>query len=215
VWIALGKARVAVAPQATVGSTGTDDREDREPTVSVHESWLEVLRVDATGQPEGEPLRVTAPDGNVAAYDAIAAHGENLLVAVREDASVAELDEGSIRILRVSADGSVEHERLDTPDLGASAPSLLFDSEPGGGAPHGWMVLASRAGQTMVGGLTPFGSPLEAVRVDVGLGRVGVLAARAGNLLVTSPSGQGALFRTLRCGVAEPNGDAGSSLDSP
>ncbi len=212
VWIALGKPDELTNPAMRAS---TDEPSADDDALLVNRSWLEVVRLDEAGQPEGEPLRVTPTRGSVVAYDAIAAHGDHLLLAAREDASIAELDEGTIRVLRLSGDGSVQEEAVQAPNLGASAPSLIFDSKPGGGAPHGWMVLASRSGQTMIGGLTPFGSPLEIVQPDPGLGRVGVLAARGGQLLVTKPSGQGAVFETMHCDVAEmPPADAGV-LPSP
>lgn len=175
-------------------------------------SWLELAALDDTGRPQGEPLRITPSDGHVVAYDGVPAHDGSVLFAVREADTLAELDEGSVWLIRVGADGSIHRERIETDGLGASAPSLVFDAAPGGGAPHGWLVLATGGGSTMLAGLTPWGSPLESPGPSSALGIGGVLAARQGALLVVTPHGRDAVFTMVRCRVQEAAMDASVPL---
>ncbi len=195
-WIALGKAKVT----EQVGD---------EPLVAPQHAWLEVMPLDDEGRPSGEPLRVTSAQGRVVAYDGLAAHDGSVLFAVRDAETPAELDDGRVRMIRVTPDGTTSVHEVEAPELGASAPNLLYDQNPGGGAPHGWLVVASGAGTTMVAGLSPMGMPLEPATPSGTLGLAGVLAARQGTLLIARPSGRDAVLGLARCGVQEAMPDGG------
>ncbi len=195
-WVALGEAKPS-------------EDSSSEPLVVPKHAWLEVMPLDASGKPTAEPLRVTDERGRVVAYDGLAAHDGSVLFAVRDGETPAELDDGQVQLIRVQADGSITKQVVEAPHLGASAPNLLYDTNPGGGAPHGWLVLASGGGTTMLAGLSPFGVPLEAATASSTLGTAGVLAAQRGELLVVRPRGRDAVFGLARCLVTDQPRDAG------
>jgi hypothetical protein len=126
------------------------------------------------------------------------------LFAVREDPTGGALDDGRVRMVRVGPDGSVQAEPVAVDWLGAGAPSLIFDRRPRGGAPHGWLALASGSGSLLLAGLSSSGSPLEPARSDPELGVSGVLAAHEGRLLLVSPHGRDAVLRWTTCLVTPP-----------
>jgi hypothetical protein len=194
-WIALGPAKKA-APKTPEEPTA--EGEDDAPLAAAA-SWLELVRVDQGGKAESEVLQLTPREGHVSAYDVVAAHDGRLLFAVRDDGGGAEFDDARIAMIRVGVDGSVERDVMPVEDLGASAPSLLFDPKPGDGAPHGWLALASVTGATMLAGLTPWGAALEAPATDDGLSGAGVLAALQGQLLVARPRGRDLRLELVRC----------------
>ncbi len=197
-WLALGET------EASPADAGVDA-----PLLPTR-SWIELVKLDERGHVTSSPLRVTSETGHVVAYDAVSAHDGSVLFAVRDDANAAVLDDATVSIIRVGPDGSPDPQNLDTPDLGASAPSLLFDTSPGSGAPHGWLVLASASGRTTFAGLSPFGGPLEVLRADSAVENAAVLGAKGGALLIAQPRGKGVDFGLLDCRVSDaPLRDAG------
>lgn len=193
-WIALGPAKQA----AKLPDEPTAEGEDDAP-LAASASWLEVVRVDQSGKAESAVLQLTPKEGHISAYDVVAAHDGRLLFAVRDDGGGAEFDDARIDMIRVGVDGSVERDVMPVEDLGASAPSLLFDPKPANGSPHGWLALASTTGATMLAGLTPWGAALDAPATDDGLSGAGVLAALQGQLLVARPRGRDVQLELVRC----------------
>jgi hypothetical protein len=197
------KSRAANEDTASDLAQSQDDSEDEAPLVPAT-SWLELLRVDADGRAESSVLEVTPKEGHVTAYDVVAAHDGRLLFAVRDDGGGASFDDARIEVIRVGTDGAIDHEVIPTEELGASAPSLLFDPEPSAGAPHGWLALGNVSGQALLAGLAPWGTPLETLGTDPGLSGAGVLAALQGKLLVARPRGRDVQLEAVHCKVGAP-----------
>jgi hypothetical protein len=194
-WIAMGKPAAPTDDDAPLPSSN---------------AWLELLRLDAQGNPLTGILPLTPKAGHVTAYDVVAAHDGRLLFSVRDDGGGAEFDSASIQMIRVSVDGAIDSELVAIDDLGAGAPSLLFDPDPGNGAPHGWLALASANGSTILAGLMPNGTPTEPPDADPTLASAEPLAALRGEILVARPRGRDVDLGMLRC-VPKATDSAGAS----
>ena len=174
--------------------------------------WIEVLRLDAAGQPQGEPITASSPDAMVQSFDLQAGHDGSALLSWREDFSNAGTSGGRVFVGRLTAGGDVERHAVDGEKFGGTLPTLLFDPRPPSGVPHAWLTLESAAGDSALAALSPMGRPLEVLGGGIGLGVASVLGALNGQLLLARPKGRDVVFLLARCGYqpAAPRPDGGA-----
>jgi hypothetical protein len=158
---------------------------------AVTTAWLEVVLVDASGAPSGDPLRVTPDDGHVISFDAAPAADGGLVVAYRDEDSPTGAGGGMVTMIRIAAGGGVagSHQSDEgTPSDGA--PTLL----------PGWVAIPTLRGADLLARLGDDGLPRETLLADPSLGRGEPIAARGEQLLVAEPEGKAMRLRVLSCG---------------
>jgi hypothetical protein len=158
---------------------------------AVMSAWLEVVLVDASGAPSGDPLRVTADDGHVISFDAAPATDGGLVLAYRDEDSPTGAGGGMVKMVRIAAGGGISgsHQSDEgTPSDGA--PTLL----------PGWVAIPTLRGADLLARLNHDGLPSEPLLADPSLGRGEPIAARGAELLVAEPEGKAMRLRVLSCG---------------
>lgn len=161
-----------------------------EPAVRVNRRWLQVLAVDALGVPVGTPIDVTAREGFVVGFDVVSGHADELLFAYREDRSAPGISGGAIHTATLSPGGSPEVRVAVAEGVGSGIPSLTFDADPGGGAPHGWLSYTEENGETRLLALLPNGEPVDMGASRLELGEAVLLAAHQGRVVTARPAGR-------------------------
>ncbi|NUO48841.1 MAG: hypothetical protein HOV80_08295 [Polyangiaceae bacterium] len=158
---------------------------------AVTSAWLEVVLVDASGAPSGDPLRVTPDDGHVISFDAAPAADGGLVLAYRDEDSPTGAGGGMVKMIRIAAGGGISgsHQSDEgTPSDGA--PTLL----------PGWVAIPTLRGADLLARLGNDGLPSEPILADPSLGRGEPIAARGDQLLVAEPEGKAMRLRVLTCG---------------
>ncbi|NUO52423.1 MAG: hypothetical protein HOV80_26545, partial [Polyangiaceae bacterium] len=158
---------------------------------AVTSAWLEVVLVDASGAPSGDPLRVTPDDGHVISFDAAPAADGGLVLAYRDEDSPTGAGGGMVKMIRIAAGGGISgsHQSDEgTPSDGA--PTLL----------PGWVAIPTLRGADLLARLGNDGLPSEPLLADPSLGRGEPIAARGDQLLVAEPEGKAMRLRVLSCG---------------
>lgn len=167
-------------------------------------SWVELMPLSADASAAGEPLAVTDRSGFVQGFDLIPGHGGSALLVWRSARSTPGTRGGVIRIARVFPDGTTEVEFIEDQNVGTGVPQFLFDRDPRGGAPHGWLVIDGASGWTRFAGLSPLGQQLEMLEGDSSVGVGSLLAAHHGRLLLAAPRGRNMDLSLVRCGDGTP-----------
>lgn len=197
-WLAFGRA------EAALGGAGGAGAESYDELVEVRPSTIQLQRLDEVGRAQNAPLEVTKPGGYVAGFDLIAGHDGSVVVVWRAARSSPGIQGGVINISRIKADGSVDEQFVEDEDVGAGVPAFLFDPNPSGGAPHGWLVLDSASGLTRFAALSPFGQQLEQLESDDLISASSLLSAFGGALLVAEGRGRNSVLSLVRCGDGTP-----------
>jgi hypothetical protein len=174
------------------------------------ESYVTALPLGFDGSPSGEERALTPIHGFARSYDLAAGHGGAFLLAWRDEPGVSGVEGGAVYLAQVSEQGAGQPGLVAAPGpLAGTAPSLVFDSNPGGGAPHGWLSLESEAGGTWLGALSPEGTLLGPLHGDTVLGAGALLAASGGRLLVAEPRAQDLQLQWMSCPAVNAASDAG------
>jgi hypothetical protein len=157
-----------------------DPQQDRYPAEKIEPSWIELLPLDATGAPVGEPRAVTGRDGHVLAFDLGRDQGGTALVAWRDDDTPSGGQGGRVQVVRAGADGTSVTQPVVDDDGGSGAPSLLA----------GWIALADEDGRAR---LAPLGGEqllAGELRLEPAIDVGQPLAAQGDRLLVALPAGR-------------------------
>jgi hypothetical protein len=193
-WVALGQPK-----RASGGASADGDG----PVLKVTERWIQVLRLDAQGAPQGGPIDVTSPDGFVVGFDVVTGHGDFLLFALRDDDSTPGVSGGSIRTAGVSPGGGTSERVVVESDVGGGLPSLAFDPDPKDGAPHGWLAYSKPDGDTRLLALAPDGAAIDLSGSHLDLSEDTLLAAQSGRVTLGRPRGRDVLIERMMCGPRE------------
>ncbi|RYZ05310.1 MAG: hypothetical protein EOO73_19995 [Myxococcales bacterium] len=181
------------APVTSAEPTAPRDPEERElldPGLRV----VEVVKLDEQGRALGTALRVGEPRRQVILYDVATQSDGGLLVATRSDSAAPGAEGGAILLSTVSADGTVRAERLEDDEIGAGAPTLLMDADPG--RPGPWLAVSGPNDATRLGLALGAGTRLQS---DPLLGRSEVIAVSAGHFLAQRARGNSVVFEALDC----------------
>lgn len=192
-WVALG----ALEPAADVEDEDTD-------VVRVGRRWIQLLRLDASGNPDGSVLDITPKDGYAVGFDVLAGHGGSVLIAFREGKSTPGIGGGSIRTASVSPSGSVQHNVVVEEGVGTGLPSLVFDPDPKNGAPHLWLSYSSSEGDTQLVALSPRGVPVDSPLEAGDLGESALVGARSARLVLGRPRARNFELYALECRAERP-----------
>jgi hypothetical protein len=154
-------------------------------------TWLEVMLLDASGTPSGDPMRLTPDDGHVISFDVAPAKDGGLLVAYRDEDSPTGAGGGVVKMLRVAPGGGVAGSfQSDEGTPSDGAPTLL----------PGWVAIPTLRGADLLARLGEDGVPSEPIEGEASLGRGEPIAARGDELLLAEPEGKAMRLRVLRCG---------------
>jgi hypothetical protein len=140
---------------------------------------LEVVKLDAAGQPTSSALRVTPPGAEVGDFE-LAALGDSAIIFWRSATPTAG-GGGRLHQTRVAADGSVTSEEVGVRELGPGAPLVLASTAEGAwisvsddrDRPLIWWVPASLRGAVSA----------EQLRVDEALATSSPLVASGDDVL--------------------------------
>jgi hypothetical protein len=193
-WVANGEPEPN-KPSAAAQGGGTLD----EPVVRVNRRWIQLLALDALGVPSGPPMDVTSRDGFVVGFDVVAGHSDSLLFAYRDDKSAPGISGGVIHTAMVSVGGTPQVGLAVEEEVGSGIPSLTFDADPGGGAPHGWLSYTQSNGETRLLALLPDGAPVDMGTSRLELDEDVLLGAHAGRVMIAHPEGRNIVLSERIC----------------
>lgn len=186
-WITNGK----IDPEA-------EPARGRAATMAIANRWVTIRPVDRAGRPAGEPIDATSREGSVLTFDLATGKDGAALIATREDTTSPSTAGGTVRVVRVRPDGTVEAHPVDVEDVGAGVPALLVDPEPAG-KPFGWLALADSADSTSLVPLGGDGRPAPG-RIADPLARTATpLAVREGGMLLARPRGKAIELGVVMC----------------
>jgi hypothetical protein len=207
-WLAREEQTKSAAREATRDASDAGPREDN--FVEAEERRLYVVPLDADGAPQGQPLAVNAAPSQVLTYDLVSLPDGGLMLAWRDDRMVG-VEQGSVHVARVRRGGSLEVHRYEQVELGAGAPTLLFDASAPKSAPSLWLFVGDEADTTRFGVLEDSGKLRGTLTTDPTLGHSDVLAVRAGRFLTVRPDGRALRFSVIACAASGHNGRAAAA----
>lgn len=174
---------------------------EREPDLAPRPEpqFLMLAPLDAVGAPAGAPLVVTSKSGHVTAFDFAPAKDDGALIAFRDAVTSDEQTPGgTVRVVLVRADGTIEPRALVEEDVGSGVPLLLPDeAAPAGVA--GFLAVAGDSGAVRLSALDDSGRGRDALAPEPALGVATPLAAQRGSLFVARPHGGGLELGLLAC----------------
>jgi hypothetical protein len=183
-------ARVTAPPASAAPSAApTDDGPARYPAERLERSWIEVVPLDARGEPLGEPRPVTPRDGYVLAFDVGAGPSGALHLAWRDDDTPSGGGGGRVEIGRLDASGGFVTQRVADRDVGAGAPALVA----------GWLALSDPDGRLRLAPRSDTGELGGEPRLEPLLGRAELLGADGERLLIASQVGRAVELAVTRC----------------
>jgi hypothetical protein len=110
---------------------------------------------------------------------------------------------GTVRLVVVRADGTIDARTVSDEDVGPAVPSLLVDGTADFALP-GWLVLTSDSGVARLLALDAHGRGLDSLAAEPNAGTSTLLAARGGQLLASRPRGKGVEVFVLACEKGPP-----------
>lgn len=180
--------------------------------------WLEMVAVDAQGQPGGAVRRLTPATGHVSAYDVAAlpspgGRAPSFLVVARDDGEAIDGSGGVLLRLRVTGDAAEPPVVVATEGLGRGAPSFVsgVDTSAAPSAPGGLALALTWVGKDEQARLLPLdiaGAPLASASSEDALDDARALLFTGGHaagpttsdVLVAAPSDSAAQLRIYACG---------------
>ena len=164
-------------PDADKGQGG----DARFPAEQIRHAWIELLPLDLDGAPQGAPTVVTATDGYVQSFDlALAANGEDAVLAWREDDTPSGAEGGKVLLMHVSPGAAVHTQVVADEDVGMGTPQLL----------PGWLAVFNVRGRVRLAPLNGAGQLAGPLLLEPSLGRVQPIGASGDGLLLARPYGR-------------------------
>jgi hypothetical protein len=148
---------------------------------------IEVLALDAAGQPAGNVRRIRTDSARVVGYDLTTNAAGNAWLVWRQDASSAGAAGGRVLMAEVQSDGPHEIVPVREDDVGSGEPTWLGAASPAG-AP--WLTFPDQRDRTL---LVPAGYPQPAAPplvLAAELQGAAALAAVSGRVLFAQPRGR-------------------------
>jgi hypothetical protein len=150
---------------------------------------IEVLALDATGQPAGNVRRIRTDSTRVVGYDLTANAAGNAWLVWRQDASSAGASGGRVLMAEVQSDGPHEIVPVREEDVGSGEPTWLAPA-PAAELPwQPWLTFPDQRVRTL---LVPMDDPHPAsapLRLAADLQGAAALAAVSGRVLFAQPKG--------------------------
>jgi hypothetical protein len=151
---------------------------------------IEVLALDATGQPAGNVRRIRTDSTRVVGYDLTANAAGNAWLVWRQDASSAGASGGRVLMAEVQSDGPHEIVPVREEDVGSGEPTWLAPA-PAAELPwQPWLTFPDQRDRTL---LVPMDDPHPAsapLRLAADLQGAAALAAFSGRVLFAQPKGR-------------------------
>ncbi len=177
--------------------------------------WLEMVSVDAQGQPSGPVRRLTPATGHVSAYDVEAIEPSGaaaaLLVVARDDGESVDGSGGALLRVRVTGESVESPVVIATEGLGRGAPSFVSSSDTKGfapvpGAPALALAWVGKDEQARLLPLDVSGAPAAPPSAEDALDDARALLFTTGHplattsdVLVATPSDSAAQLRVFTC----------------
>ena len=177
--------------------------------------WLEMVAVDAQGQPSGAVRRLTPATGHVSAYDVAAlpsSGAPSFLIVARDYGEAIDGSGGALLRLRVTGDAAEPPVVVATEGLGRGAPSFVSgpDTSAAPSVPGAPALALSWVGKDEQARLLPLdiaGAPLASASSEDALDDARVLLFTGGHaagpttsdVLVAAPSDSAAQLRIYAC----------------
>lgn len=186
-------------------SGGADDDVDESIGEKDFTSWVEALRLDENGSPEGSPERLTPREGQVTGFD-VTAGKDAFTLAWRNQGGPSGSGGGEVHVLRVTTAGPLPEATVKEKGQGGGA-AFESPTAPSAGIPvvlGTWIAVPTLRGHSLLAALDADGNPIERMRPEDSFG-FGEPVAERGTpsvLLVAEPKGRAINLRLLRCGGA-------------
>lgn len=221
-WLSYIAHEAEKGPEGAAKPSKDDDEDLGGSVLELGKRQLQVVPLDDSGAPVGEPISVSGGQMHVMVFDSLVLPDGALLVAWRSDDTSPGVEGGSAYLSRVGRDGSLVRHIIEGTEQGAGVPSLV--GEPLGlqlGAKSvewsGWLSLAGAADRTTFGGISKEGRCIEAVQPDPSVRNSELLALREGRLLLARPQGLSMELSVVRCHpeltvAGPPPGSSGSQI---
>lgn len=175
--------------------------------------FIELVPLDANGAPATAPVAITPRDRHVLVFDLAPAPEGGALLAWRDDDTSPGAEGRFVHLARVRTGGAIERTLVDDEDVGAGAPSLVFDADDA--SPPSWLSLESISDETRLSALGPGGALLDALAPEPAVGSADVLTANHGRLLIARPRGLAVQLSVVRCKPGPPPPPAPSAAPAP
>lgn len=179
-WLTYVVARPETTPVADDARYRAEAREHR---------FLEVLQLDDEGTAVAPAKRVTPDNGHVLSYDAATSGDGGLSIVWRDDDTPLGSSGGSVHLLRMRPDGSVEAQPLSDRDVGVGSPVRL----------PGFVVVPDAKSLTRLVAVDATGKPLGSLEPEPALAVGEALAQRADQLLIAQFRGPSVTLFTVEC----------------
>lgn len=192
-WLAMLRALDAPKTKAKPApAEGSTDLAEGESLLDIGTGRIELMKLDVQGKPASSALVVTAPGARPMSLDLAAAADGGAYVGFRGDDSTPGAEGGALELVHVKPDGSFEKVMLAGELEGTGTPSLLVDSlDPS----QLWLSAAGPNGATWFARLSD-----HSTLAPDGLVRGGdLIAARAGQLLLSRTNGTAADLSVIQC----------------
>ena len=177
-------------PEIVAAAGGAKGTENVTPNVNVNGArGIEVLALDAAGQPAGNVRRIRTDSARVVGYDLTTNAAGNAWLVWRQDASSAGAAGGRVLMAEVQSDGPHEIVPLREDDVGSGEPTWLATAA-GPQQPSPWLTFPDQRDRTL---LVPVDYPRPAsapLGLAADLQGAAALAGASGRVLFAQPRGR-------------------------
>jgi hypothetical protein len=211
------KKKVAAGSAAASGATGADDDIDESQGEKDFATWIEAVRLDENGSPEGSPEVLTKRDGHVTGFDVTGSEDAFTLAWRDEDGPSGSVG-GDVHLEHVTLGGPLPISTLKEKGEGGAAaleaPSGPHSAEQSAGVPvllGTWVAVPTLRGHALLAGLDLVGAPTEKMSPEPMFGMAEPVAARTtfdgpaenqrrtDTVLVAEPHGRAMVLKLLTC----------------
>lgn len=181
------------APKGTGAAGEVQDPRVEERTLFAVQRGIDLLKLDASGVPQGTPRRITPAGLRVTQFDlAVDQHG-TAYIAWRAGASSLASEGGELGLLAIASNGNETRLPLAEMESGAGVPQLLFDAAAG----FGLLAVAQPAEEMALLKILPgSAAPLP---IEAALAQAAPVALAGQELLLVRSVGRALLFTTAAC----------------
>ncbi|MFO0618348.1 MAG: hypothetical protein U0414_37490 [Polyangiaceae bacterium] len=193
-------------------SSGDDDEIDESRGEKGFASWVEALRLDENGSPQGDAEVLTPREGRVTGFDVTAASDAFALAWRDEDGPTGSVG-GDVHVMRVTTAGPLPVSTLRERGEGGAA-AFGSPAPPSAGVPillGRWIAVPTLRGQSLLASLDGAGNPVERMKPEPAFAFGEPIAQRtvfdgpanaanpADVLLVAEPRGRAVSLHLLKC----------------
>lgn len=202
-------------PADETDEKGAKDEIDESRGEKGYASWIEALRLDENGSPQGSAEPLTPRDGLVTGFD-VTGSGDAFTLAWRDEDGPSGSAGGDVHVVHVTTGGPLPaatlRERAEGADEGASGFGESGVSSAGVPVLLGtWVAVPTLRGQSLLAALDRVGSPTETMKPEPSFGHGEPIAQRTIQegapdalrstdvLLVAEPKGRAVNLRFATC----------------